>query len=76
MIELSDNGNGIDDSALHALAKRYDYDLATFENPLDLLFEAGVSSATEVSLTSGRGVGSAAAGSETFCSSVGFSVTG
>jgi chemotaxis protein histidine kinase CheA len=60
VIELRDNGNGIDDSALHALAKRYDYDLANFENPLDLLFEAGVSSTTEVSLTSGRGVGAAA----------------
>jgi HPt (histidine-containing phosphotransfer) domain-containing protein/PAS domain-containing protein len=60
VIELSDNGNGIDDKSLLALAKRYDLDLAKFENPLDLLFESGVSSTTEVSLTSGRGVGTAA----------------
>lgn len=60
VIELTDNGNGIDDKTLQALAKRYDFDIANFENPLDLLFESGVSSTTEVSLTSGRGVGTAA----------------
>ncbi|HYX32303.1 MAG TPA: ATP-binding protein [Oligoflexus sp.] len=60
IIELTDNGNGIDDATLQSLAHKYGLDLATFENPLDLLFESGVSSTTAVSLTSGRGVGTAA----------------
>ncbi|MDQ3234916.1 MAG: ATP-binding protein, partial [Pseudobdellovibrionaceae bacterium] len=60
VIELKDNGNGIDDQTLQGLAKKYGKDLGAYKNPLDLLFESGVSSTTTVSLTSGRGVGTAA----------------
>jgi len=60
IIELGDNGNGIDDKTLQALADKYGLDLTSYKNPLDLLFESGVSNTSAVSLTSGRGVGTSA----------------
>ncbi|MDQ3230862.1 MAG: ATP-binding protein [Pseudobdellovibrionaceae bacterium] len=60
VLEYSDNGNGVDDKTLERLAEKYNMPLSSFSNPLEILFEAGVSNATGVSLTSGRGVGTAA----------------
>ncbi len=60
VIEVTDNGNGIDERTLQALADKFQLNLAQYANPLDLLFESGVSNTTGVSLTSGRGVGASA----------------
>lgn len=60
VIELVDNGNGIDELTLQSLATKYGLELSSYENPLDILFESGISNATAVSLTSGRGVGASA----------------
>lgn len=60
VVEISDNGNGVDDETLRKLAEKYELDLSAFANPLDILFESGVSNTVTLSLTSGRGVGTSA----------------
>jgi len=55
VIEVSDDGRGIDRTAL--IAKAREAGLATDIDPLLLIFEPGLSTAAEVSNVSGRGVG-------------------
>ncbi len=55
VIEVSDDGRGIDRGALIAKAREADIDTDT--DPLLLIFEPGLSTASEVSSVSGRGVG-------------------
>ena len=66
VVEVSDDGRGIDVERLKARAveaghlKHSDADRMTDESALELTFLPGLSTATEITTLSGRGIGAAA----------------
>ncbi|HYX36826.1 MAG TPA: ATP-binding protein [Oligoflexus sp.] len=60
ILEISDNGIGLQNSVLENLAKERKFMPGPGETLVDVLFTEGVSSADSVTITSGRGIGLAA----------------
>jgi HPt (histidine-containing phosphotransfer) domain-containing protein len=61
VIEVEDDGRGIDGEALRRAAERRGQDVSGNASLIDLIFAEGVSSRTEVTELSGRGIGLSAA---------------
>ena len=61
VVEVIDDGAGIDGEEIVRAARERGIDLAGLDDPFELLFRAGFSTRRETDLSSGRGVGLAAA---------------
>ena len=59
LISIKDDGRGIDSERLLEKAREAGLDMSRFnaENAWEIIFESGISTAQEESLTSGRGIG-------------------